>query len=53
MKEGSEDDEGFKLDVVVAASGFKQSEQRVLEEVCNLWSSHAGWSHDSSFAFSI
>lgn len=33
MKEGSEDGENFQLDVVVAASGFKKSEQKVLEEV--------------------
>ena len=30
---GSEKGEGFRLDVVVAASGFKQSHQRVLEDV--------------------
>lgn len=33
MKEGSEDGENFQLDVVVAASGFKKSDQKVLEEV--------------------
>jgi RIO kinase 2 len=33
LKEGG-DDEGFRLDVVVAASGFKRAEQRALEEVC-------------------
>ena len=42
LKEGP-DDEGFRLDVVVAASGFKKSDQKTLEEVgsfctdiCNL-----------------
>lgn len=33
MKEESDDGEGFRLDVVVAASGFRQSDQQVLEEV--------------------
>lgn len=34
MKEGGgRDGEGFHLDVVVAASGFKKSDQKVLEEV--------------------
>ncbi|TCD61751.1 hypothetical protein EIP91_007977 [Steccherinum ochraceum] len=32
MKEGSEEDGGFRLDVVVAASGFKKSDERILEE---------------------
>ena len=31
MKENPDDD-GFRLDVVVAASGFKKSDQKVLEE---------------------
>ncbi|CAL1695416.1 unnamed protein product [Somion occarium] len=35
MKEESEDGEGFRLDVVVAASGFKKSDQQVLEEYMN------------------
>jgi RIO kinase 2 len=34
LKEGGEnDEEGFRLDVVVAASGFKKSDQKTLEEV--------------------
>lgn len=34
LKEGDNTaDEGFRLDVVVAASGFKKSDQKVLEEV--------------------
>ena len=34
LKEGGEQDgEGFRLDVVVAASGFKKSDQKTLEEV--------------------
>ena len=36
LKEGEpQDGEGFKLDVMVAASGFKKSEQKTLEEVTN------------------
>lgn len=35
-KEG--DGEDFRLDVVVAASGFKHSEQKVLEEVSHHFS---------------
>ncbi|KAI0704936.1 RIO1-domain-containing protein [Cytidiella melzeri] len=34
LKEGSEGDGGFRLDVVVAASGFKKADQKALEEVC-------------------
>ncbi|KAI0080117.1 RIO1-domain-containing protein [Panus rudis PR-1116 ss-1] len=33
LKEGSDEPDGFRLDVVVAASGFKKSDQKVLEEV--------------------
>ena len=33
LKDGSGDGDGFQLDVVVAASGFKKSDQKVLEEV--------------------
>lgn len=33
LKENPED-EDFRLDVVVAASGFKKSDQRALEAVC-------------------
>lgn len=34
MKEGGDQDgEGFRLDVVVSASGFKKSDQKTLEEV--------------------
>ena len=34
LKEGGEQDgESFRLDVVVAASGFKNSDQKALEEV--------------------
>ncbi len=35
MKDGAaEEGDGFRLDVVVAASGFKKGDQKVLEEVC-------------------
>lgn len=33
MEEGDENGEGFKLDVVVAASGFGNKEQQILSEV--------------------
>ncbi|KAI0788579.1 RIO1-domain-containing protein [Abortiporus biennis] len=33
MKDGADDGEGFRLDVVVSASGFKKSDQKILEEV--------------------
>ncbi|KAL4242116.1 protein kinase superfamily protein [Abortiporus biennis] len=32
MKDGADDGEGFRLDVVVSASGFKKSDQKILEE---------------------
>ncbi|OCB85670.1 RIO1-domain-containing protein [Sanghuangporus baumii] len=36
MREGEENEENFRLDVVVAASGFSKKEMRTLEEVeCN------------------
>lgn len=34
MKDGEGNDEGFKLDVIVAASGFGNKEQQILSEVC-------------------
>lgn len=33
IKSGGDEGEGFRLDVVVAASGFKNSEQEILENV--------------------
>ena len=35
LKEGEGKDEGFQLDVVVAASGFSKKEMKTLEEVMN------------------
>lgn len=40
-REKSEDDEDFRLDIVVSASGFKQRDQEVLEEYMNTVSGEA------------
>ena len=34
--EGENEEQGFRLDVVVAASGFGGKETKVLEEVCSV-----------------
>ena len=40
MKEGEEESENFRLDVVVAASGFSKKEMRTLEEKISSLDAH-------------